>query len=88
MKRDEATIERLFSKHFFRINEAATIVGEDPHVLRYWEEVFGIKVERKSSGQRCYGRNDILKLIRIRRLVREEKFTLEGARRQLRKREP
>ncbi len=87
MKRDEKTIELLFGKHFFRMHEASIIVGEEPHVLRYWEGFFNLKVERKKTGQRFYTRDDVLKLIKIRRLVREEKFTLAGARRQLRIRE-
>jgi DNA-binding transcriptional MerR regulator len=65
---------------FFRIGEAAELVGVEPHVLRYWESEFGLQPERSTSGQRLYRRNDIARFLRIRRLLHDEGFTIAGAR--------
>ena len=70
-------------KLFFRIGEAASIVGVEPHVLRYWESEFKLRPQRSSSGQRMYRRKDIGKLLRIRRLLHEQGFTIAGARKAL-----
>ena len=68
---------------FFRIGEAAELVGVEPHVLRYWESEFGLQPERSTSGQRLYRRNDIARFLRIRRLLHDEGFTIAGARKAL-----
>ena len=70
-------------KMFFRIGEAAEIVGVEPHVLRYWEGEFKLRPQRSSSGQRMYRRKDLGKLIQIRRLLHDEGFTIAGARKAL-----
>jgi DNA-binding transcriptional MerR regulator len=72
-------------KHYFRIGEVARILGVAPHVLRFWEGEFrAIRPEKSSSGQRVYARRDVERLLVIRRLLREERYTIEGARRYLR----
>ncbi len=73
----------LPDKMFFRIGEAAKIVGVEPHVLRYWEGEFKLRPQRSSSGQRMYRRKDLAKFIRIRRLLHDEGFTIAGARKAL-----
>ena len=73
----------LPDKLFFRIGEAAQIVGVEPHVLRYWEAEFQMRPERSTSGQRMYRRNDIARFLRIRRLLHDEGFTIAGARKTL-----
>ena len=70
-------------KLFFRIGEAAELVGVEPHVLRYWESEFRLRPQRSASGQRMYKRKDIAKFVRIRRLLHDEGFTIAGARRAL-----
>ena len=70
-------------KLFFRIGEAATIVGVEPHVLRYWESEFKMRPQRSSSGQRMYRRKDIARFLRIRKLLHDEGFTIAGARKVL-----
>lgn len=67
-------------KLFFRIGEAAQIVGVEPHVLRYWESEFKMRPQRSASGQRMYRRKDIARFLRIRKLLHEEGFTIAGAR--------
>lgn len=72
------------SKLFYRIGEAAMLVGVEPHVLRYWETEFGIKPIRSRSGQRVYSRREVVELLTIRELLYVEGYTCAGARRQLR----
>ncbi len=67
-------------KLFFRIGEAAQLVGVEPHVLRYWESEFRMRPQRSESGQRMYRRKDIARFLRIRKLLHEEGFTIAGAR--------
>lgn len=73
----------LPDKLFFRIGEAAQLVGVEPHVLRYWETEFKLRPQRSSSGQRMYRRKDIARFLRIRKLLHEEGFTIAGARKAL-----
>lgn len=75
----------LPDKLFFRIGEAAEIVGVEPHVLRYWEEQFPALRPRKTRGShRKYSRRDVEIAVLIRRLLHEEGFTVPGAKRRLR----
>lgn len=67
-------------KLFFRIGEAAQLVGVEPHVLRYWEGEFKLRPRRSDSGQRMYRRKDIAQFLRIRELLHTEGFTIAGAR--------
>jgi len=73
----------LPDKLFFRIGEAAELVGVEPHVLRYWESEFKIRPQRSDSGQRMYRRQDIGRFLRIRKLLHDEGFTIAGARKTL-----
>jgi DNA-binding transcriptional MerR regulator len=68
---------------FFRIGDAAQLIGVEPHVLRYWETEFKIRPQRSSTGQRMYRRKDIAKFLQIKRLLHDEGFTIAGARKAL-----
>jgi DNA-binding transcriptional MerR regulator len=71
-------------KLFFRIGEVASLTGVPPYVLRYWESEFRLLRPRKShAGQRVYRRPDIELILRIKRLLYEERLTLEGAKKRL-----
>jgi DNA-binding transcriptional MerR regulator len=70
-------------KLFFRIGEAAELVGVETHVLRYWESEFKMRPQRSDSGQRMFRRKDIARFLRIRRLLHDEGFTIAGARKAL-----
>ena len=73
------------NKLYFRIGEVSDIVGVKPYVLRYWESEFpDIKPSKSKSGQRLYKRRDVDLLLRIRQLLYEERFTINGARKRLR----
>ncbi len=72
-------------KKYFRIGEVSRIVGVEPYVLRYWEGEFPqLRPARADSNQRTYQRNDLELLLEIKRLLYEEKLTVEGARKRLR----
>ncbi len=75
----------LPDKLFFRIGEVADLVGVRPHVLRYWEEEFGILKPMKTRGaHRQFRRRDVELALVIKRLLQDEGFTIAGARRKLR----
>ena len=72
-------------KPFFKIGEAARLCAVKPYVLRYWETEFGsLKPQKTRSGQRLYRRQDVELLLRIRHLLYDQRFTIEGARTRLR----
>jgi DNA-binding transcriptional MerR regulator len=74
-------------KRFFRIGEASRILGVEPYVLRYWESEFPqIRPRRADSKQRTYQKKDLETLFEIKKLLYDEKMTIEGAK-QLLKRE-
>ncbi|MCB9676824.1 MAG: MerR family transcriptional regulator [Alphaproteobacteria bacterium] len=70
-------------KLFFRIGEAASLVGVEAHVLRYWESEFKMRTQRSSTGQRMYRRKDIATFMKIRKLLHDDGFTIAGARKAL-----
>ncbi len=72
-------------KPFFKIGEAARLCAVKPYVLRYWETEFhSLKPRTTRSRQRLYRRQDVEQLLRIRNLLYDQRFTIEGARSRLR----
>ena len=68
-------------KPYFKIGEVAKLCSVAPYVLRYWETEFrSLKPEKTRSGQRLYRRQDVEVALRIRTLLYDERFTIEGAR--------
>jgi DNA-binding transcriptional MerR regulator len=69
------------------ISTAARITGVEIHTLRYWEHEFAefLCPERTNGGQRRYRPEDIQTLFTIKRLLRDEMFSIAGARRTLAK---
>ncbi|UCF82226.1 MAG: MerR family transcriptional regulator [Desulfobacteraceae bacterium] len=71
-------------KRYFRIGEASRIIGVEPYVLRYWESEFSqIRPERADSNQRTYQRQDLENLLKVKKLLYEDRMTIEGAKRRL-----
>ncbi len=70
-----------FNKNtFFTISKTAEIIGVQSHVLRFWEKKFSLINPKKSlSGRRFYSSNDIEKLLKIKKLLYEDGFTIKGA---------
>jgi len=72
------------NKRYFRIGEVSRIIGVEPYVLRYWESEFPqIRPSRADSKQRTYQKKDLETILEIKRLLYEEKMTIEGARKRL-----
>jgi len=75
----------LPDKLYFKIGEVAKLVGVKPYVLRYWETEFpSIRPGKTESKHRLYRRRDVEALLEIRRLLHDERYTIEGAKRRLR----
>jgi DNA-binding transcriptional MerR regulator len=71
---------------FMTVGEASKRLHVAPHVLRYWETQFPqIQPVRSAGGQRHYRPEDLRVLERIQKLLHEELYTIEGARRVLRR---
>ncbi len=71
-------------KLFFKIGEVAEIADVEPHVLRYWESEFGLlKPEKSKTGQRVYRKKDIETVLEIKKLLYEDRFSIEGAKKKL-----
>jgi len=71
-------------KLFFRIGEVSRIADVPSSVLRFWESEFThIKPHRTDAGQRVYRRKDVERILTIKQLLYEDKFTIKGARQHL-----
>src|SRR5947209_2224024 len=72
-------------KLYFRIGEVSRLCGLPSYVLRFWETEFPqLKPTKSSTGQRMYRRLDVESVLRIKKLLYEEGFTIAGARQFLR----
>src|ERR1019366_3530754 len=73
-------------KLYFKIGEVSDLLGVEPHVLRFWEGEFPLLAPKKSgTGHRLYRRKDVELLLRIKQLLYEKRFTIEGARQAMQK---
>ncbi len=71
-------------KLYFRIGEVSELTQTKPYVLRYWETEFPtLKPVKSRSGHRLYRRQDVERVLEIKRLLYEKGFTIEGARKEL-----
>lgn len=75
------SIESIPQKMAFKIGEAADMVGVKQYVLRYWETEFEMLRPKKSkNNQRVYSRRDVQTAMMIKKLLYEDRFSIEGAR--------
>ena len=71
-------------RRYFKIGEVCAITGVKQHVLRYWESEFRIlHPQRAQSRQRLYRRVDVETVLAIKRLLKDEGFTISGAKKAL-----
>ncbi len=71
-------------KLYFKIGEVSSITGLPSYVLRFWETEFSrINPKRTASGQRLYRRTDIELILKIKNLLYNNRFTIEGAKQYL-----
>jgi len=69
------------------ISEVAGEVGVPAHVLRFWENKFPqVKPMKRGGSRRYYTRADVDLLIKIKTLLYNERYTIEGVQKILSKR--
>jgi DNA-binding transcriptional MerR regulator len=74
-------VEQIPDKPFYRVSEVCQYTDTQPYVLRFWESEFPqLKARKNRSGQRVYTREDIGLILRIKKLLYDEDYTLSGAR--------
>ncbi|MGK9369024.1 MerR family transcriptional regulator [Melioribacter sp. Ez-97] len=67
-------------KLYYSISEVSKITGLEQYILRYWETEFEqLKPSKNRAGNRIYTNKDIKLILEIKKLLREEKYTIEGA---------
>jgi DNA-binding transcriptional MerR regulator len=68
-------------KLFFRIGEVSKLCSLPAYVLRFWETEFPqLKPNKSNTGQRVYRRKDVENIVRVKKLLYEEGYTISGAR--------
>jgi len=67
-------------KLYYSISEVAKLTDLEQYVLRYWESEFEqLKPQKNRAGNRVYTNKDIKLILFIKKLLREERYTIEGA---------
>jgi len=78
------SVDELSGKLYYSISEVSEITGIKSYVLRFWEKEFSdLRPKKNRAGNRTYQLKDIELVNRIKNLLYEEGFTIEGARSQL-----
>ena len=68
----------------YTIGQIEELTGVKAHILRYWEEVIpGFTPQKDFSGRRIYSQREVELIYRLKYLITEKKFTVEGAGRQI-----
>ena len=84
LKPEPATLPPIPAKRYFTIGEVSDLCGVKPHVLRYWEQEFTqLKPVKRRGNRRYYQHHEVLLIRRIRELLYEHGFTINGARNRL-----
>jgi DNA-binding transcriptional MerR regulator len=74
----------LDPKLYYSIREVADYTGVKAHVLRYWEQEFPtLRPKKNRAGNRSYRPRDIEEILKIRKLLYEDGFKIDGARKLL-----
>lgn len=77
-------LPQIPNKVYFTIGEVSYLCSLEPHVLRYWEQEFGIlRPVKRRGNRRYYQAKDIEVVRKIRELLYLQGFTIEGARQRL-----
>ena len=75
------TLPPIPAKRYFTIGEVSELCGVKPHVLRYWEQEFTqLRPVKRRGNRRYYQHHEVLLIRRIRELLYEQGFTINGAR--------
>ena len=82
--RVKADLPPIPAKRYFTIGEVSDLCAVKPHVLRYWEQEFSqLKPVKRRGNRRYYQHHEVLLIRRIRDLLYEQGFTINGARHRL-----
>lgn len=74
----------LTEKLYYKIGEVAEIAGVKTSVLRFWESEFAfLKPAKSGSGQRIYSKSEVDLVLQVKRLLYDEKFTIEGVKKRI-----
>ncbi len=77
-------LPQIPAKRYFTIGEVSELCAVKPHVLRYWEQEFTqLKPVKRRGNRRYYQHHEVLLIRRIRDLLYEQGFTINGARHRL-----
>ena len=80
----EKSLPAIPAKRYFTIGEVSELCGVKPYVLRYWEQEFSqLKPVKRRGNRRYYQHHEVLLIRRIRDLLYEQGFTINGARHRL-----
>ena len=80
----KAELPPIPAKRYFTIGEVSDLCAVKPHVLRYWEQEFAqLKPVKRRGNRRYYQHHEVLLIRRIRELLYEHGFTINGARNRL-----
>jgi DNA-binding transcriptional MerR regulator len=72
-------------KKYYSIGEVGKMTGLEPYVLRFWETEFTeLSPKKNEVGRRIYQQRDIEVILKLKELLHERKYTIEGAKRVLR----
>ena len=67
-------------KLYYSISEVSKITDLEQYVLRYWESEFDqLRPAKNRAGNRIYTNRDIKLILYIKKLLRDERYTIEGA---------
>ena len=83
-KQEPVVLPPIPAKRYFTIGEVSELCGVKSHVLRYWEQEFTqLKPVKRRGNRRYYQHHEVLLIRRIRELLYEQGFTINGARNKL-----
>jgi len=72
------------SKLYYKIGEVCKLTGLKPSVLRFWEKEFRqLRPIKSSGGQRLYTEKNMELVIRLKTMLYDEKFTIDGVKKKL-----
>ena len=74
----------LPDKLYYKIGEVAEVLQVRTSVLRFWESEFNfLKPEKSTTGQRLYSKIEVELILQVKRLLYDEKFTIEGVKKRI-----
>jgi DNA-binding transcriptional MerR regulator len=81
---DVSEMPQIPDKAMYKSSEVCEYTKTQPYVLRFWESEFPqLSPARGRGGQPIYRRTDIDLILRIKQLLYDEEYTIDGARQRL-----